>query len=332
MSAIVIDSEVLKSIQDRMTATVAALAAMAAAAVGLPDPGTPGGPVVTPPAAERPSLGVYPGAAAANETAFEVLIGRQVEMIAVHAGRNGLADWGAQSKTSGGFSWQPAALDVKNNNAAEKWSYPLLPDSSGLAYNAALASNATFLQGHRFAAQNVLAASPAGDAPIYIRLGEEMNANWMGWAGVKAQGGAATFIAVYRAAWGVWKGVSSRFRFVWCPILGFGAYEALWPGNDAVDVCGFDAYCNVTDGQSFEVLKVELDRYAAFAKAHNKPLACDEWGVINDTLDKVAFVTKFLAWCTANGLLYQIYFHSHPDYTLANKPKALAAYKAAIAA
>lgn len=86
--------------------------------------------------------------------------------------------------------------------------------------------------------------------PLYLRFGHEMNGEWMSYSAGRPGGPSA---ARFRAAWvrlveRVRAQGASQVRFVWSPnesdfpdVAG-NHMEDYWPGDQYVDVAGFDAY------------------------------------------------------------------------------------------
>lgn len=182
-----------------------------------------------------------------------------------------------------------------------------------------------------------------GNRPLYIRLGHEMNLNFP-W-GVRAVGLTtpdATKTANYKGAWqkihdAMMDEVSSiNWRWVFCPLQtayyqsawwGSGWLDAVWPGDDYVDLVGSDhydadgGYSTVpTDAQRLAVWNgnhlTALTRMNTFAEAHGKPQCLNEWGVwhrisgtTNGGDDNPLYIENMFNWVTTHNFEYVVYFN-----------------------
>lgn len=185
-----------------------------------------------------------------------------------------------------------------------------------------------------------------GQANAIIRLGWEFNGNWYPWAADKD---AVSFVGAFRHVVGVLRAVPGQhFRIVWNPALGTGTVspQALWPGNDAVDLIGIDFYNQswrsqdsdpAVRWQGYLTANYGLDWVAQFAAAHGKAIVVPEWGTGtrpdgHGWGDDPLFVHNMAAWMRTHRVAYQGYWDftaSDYDATMsAGKfPKTLAAYK-----
>jgi hypothetical protein len=121
------------------------------------------------------------------------------------------------------------------------------------------------------------------------------------------------YIAGYRRIAGIFRKVSPRFYFDWCPAVGMGELdpEACYPGDDLVDVISVDVYYRKQyDDQGradngaglFGYRKTQprgLDWLDRFAAAHHKLIGVSEWGVDSDRA--TVFTARFADWIKALG-------------------------------
>ncbi|WP_242138290.1 glycosyl hydrolase [Sphingomonas sp. TREG-RG-20F-R18-01] len=185
-----------------------------------------------------------------------------------------------------------------------------------------------------------------GQPNAIIRLGWEFNGDWYPWSGNKD---TVSFVGAFRHVVGVLRAVpGQRFRIVWNPSLGSGtaAPQALWPGDDVVDLIGIDFYnqswrAQDTDPavrwQGYLSANYGLDWVATFAAAHGKAIVVPEWGTGtrpdgHGWGDDPLFIHNMAAWMRTHRVAYQSYWDftaSDYDSTMsAGKfPQALAAYK-----
>ena len=164
-------------------------------------------------------------------------------------------------------------------------------------------------------AQNLISA---GFGSSYIRLGWEMNADWMGWGICDANGNGLTswasdFVPAFRNIVTSMRSVSgANFKFIWNPIDSSNSscsgarLENFYPGDSYVDNVSLDVYDGIGGDTS------DADRWAdmlngvntggwtaekpdsingqsfqgyglnwleAFGKTHNKQVGLPEWGL-----------------------------------------------------
>jgi hypothetical protein len=113
---------------------------------------------------------------------------------------------------------------------------------------------------------------------------------------------------------------------------------AFYPGDDAVDIVGIDAYdagvpTNQTDRWHYLTTRTDgIGDVERFAAAHDKPMSIPEWGVgpassSNRGGDDPAYVDGIASVVRNNRFVYQSYFYNY-DYAtqLATGPLSLAAY------
>ncbi len=109
-----------------------------------------------------------------------------------------------------------------------------------------------------------------------------------------------------------------------------------YPGDDYVDFISADMYYNTAwdpkdPSAAFDYMLKRtygLNWLDTFAKAHDKPIAFPEWGVMSDNAGP--FIAKFAAWMETHNVAYQSYWNSDADFAGAistgTKPNAGAAY------
>jgi len=133
------------------------------------------------------------------------------------------------------------------------------------------------------------------------------------------------YIAGYRRIVGIFKKVSPRFYFDWCPNIGMGELdpEGCYPGDDVVDVISVDVYYRKqfddqgrTDNGAgiFGYRKTQprgLDWLERFAGAHHKLIGISEWGVDSDRA--TVFTARMAEWI--KGLGPRLSHHNYWDRT-----------------
>jgi len=122
--------------------------------------------------------------------------------------------------------------------------------------------------------------------------------------------------------------------------LPFGEY---YPGDQAVDVIGVDAYDTLVDGsavpagsrrwQAVDGQPYGLAAVAAFARARHKPLSVPEWGLVAPSSggagDDPAYVHAMAALFRSGRVAYQSYFNATTGgvLTLVEVPRSLDTYR-----
>lgn len=242
----------------------------------------------------------------ADATQFETWVGRPVDGVQLHTGRESWEDW------SGSIGW---LIDVWSQQSRPIfWSLQIMPRGATLADGAAGAYDAHYAA----AAQTLAAGQPEGR--IFVRTGWEFNGDWMTWAATR--GRARAFVATFRNLVAQFRAVSDRFVIEWCPNIGDMGMdpEDAWPGDDVVDIVGLDFYyqpqfsSHDPDKAWAEMVgrPYGLAWHRDFAAAHGKPRAFAEWGV---TLDSSApYVRQVAAWVREDDVVYQSYWNSDGDY------------------
>lgn len=214
-----------------------------------------------------------------------------------------------------------AALDRPVN-----WAIPLAWPSISMATVASGAHDATFI-----AIAEAIAENHAEDLNplLYVRLGWEAT-NSYPW---KVQSGAdrhfdqqlaADYIAAFQHVATLFRSVDDRFRFEWNQNYSnkdaagvFYDLDAIYPGDDYVDVIGVDAY-NVArfSGQADPVsawaykanAPYGLNWFASYAASHGKPLALTEWGIDSDNFGY--YVDKLAEFARTNNVIYTNYWNA----------------------
>lgn len=298
-----------------MIARTALLLAIAVPASGLAAP-----------ASARPALVIHVGNDPAALRRFEAWLGCPVDGIGIYGGQANWADW------SGSIGYQ---LNLwRGSHRRLFWSIPLIPEGASLRDAAAGAAD------RRYAvAARTIATQTAGKDTIPIRTGWEFNTTHMPWA---SAGREQAFIGAYRRFVTAFRSVSPRFRFEWTPNLGGRDDPARsYPGDRFVDVIGMDAYYNTAwdSTDAARAWRYNVDRryglawLERFAKAHGKPTAYSEWGVMSDGAGP--YIAAAAAWFAAHRALYQTYWDSNSAFpgklSAGRLPRAGAAFRKAFA-
>lgn len=173
---------------------------------------------------------------------------------------------------------------------------------------------------------------------IKIRLGHEMNlATTYPW---KSHGVEANYIAAFQRVVGLGRAVSSRFKFVFCPLAldaGVAVYnwQSSYPGDAYVDIVSLDYYFYASGFPNLGISDTAaniwssyarpsaggFDEMATFARARGKRLAISELGFIGDAtrLDPWAGAIPLMAdWARAVNVEYIGYWMSNAGGASAN--------------
>jgi hypothetical protein len=170
---------------------------------------------------------------------------------------------------------------------------------------------------HRWTAMARLLRTNHRCRRLYLRFAHEANGTWMPWSV------AAGDLEAFRAAFRLFATTMRRelrgrpVRIVFAPNYGTWHYtpDALWPGNDVVDVVGVSLYewhdCgSPARWAEFASSPIGPDAWLAFAARHGKPLALSEWGARTPY-----FLGRMNAWLarqagtTAGRLVYDVYMN-----------------------
>lgn len=208
------------------------------------------------------------------------------------------------------FAWLPSYWARRNPKRKLVWSLPLTFEHTPLREVASGAHDADF---------EAAAAAIAGSQPdAILRIGWEMNGDWMVWA---AKGVEQDYIAAYRRVAAIFRAASPSFSFDWCANVGLqnSPADRAYPGDDVVDTIGLDIYDvpvppdverrwrdDIASGP-FGLAWLE-----AFAARHGKKMSVAEWGVgLHDAPDNPYFVERMSDWLAAHAA--SIAFHAYFD-------------------
>lgn len=232
----------------------------------------------------------------------EQWLGTNIAHIQLHTGSADWRDW-LTSQDWIASQFAGTGVDIM-------WSVPLIPWGASLAK----AASGSYDQKYLAMAQQML-ANDTGSSEIYVRVGWEFNGD--GWNSSSAVGQPDNYIKAYQNFVDMFRSVSDRFVFEWCPNIGPNDMnpETAYPGDAYVDVIGIDMYYDVqwdsTDPQkAFDWFVNEpygLQWQQDFAAAHGKPTAISEWGINSDAPEFVDLVNQ---WAEQNGMLYTNYWNS----------------------
>jgi hypothetical protein len=221
--------------------------------------------------------------------------------------------------------------DIENPSLIPQWSanrsvtfdlsLAMWPSSGGdFADAAAGAYNSHFVT----LAKNLVAAGLGGAG---IRLGWEFNGTWYPWS-VTTATQAAQFGAAWRQIVGAMQAVpGAHFSYVWCPNSQVGGIDPAlaYPGDAYVTDIGLDIYDynqggSTTPTQRWNALVNDgygLAWQAAFAKAHGKPIAFPEWGLVDQLLtpqaggdDDPLFIQNMFNWFGTHNTDFEDYFNA----------------------
>ena len=124
----------------------------------------------------------------------------------------------------------------------------------------------------------------------------------------------------------------SKLRVIWNPLGGGqpaipgNAAKRFYPGDGYLDVVGNDLY-----GEQGQFARPQNEALYAFARAHGKPYAFPEWGLIDDDYaDFVRYVCAFIR--SHAGVELAAYYKSEAAsrYDLEDKPKSRQIYRECI--
>ena len=197
---------------------------------------------------------------------------------------------------------------------------PLACEYGSLPDVVAGAHNAEFLA----CAQAILPAAPPREL-IWIRLGWEFNLVSQEQRAFdnhspKPNPTPGNYVESYRRVTSIFRRVSTRFRFIWCPNAGDEIENGLsvtdcYPKDDVVDLIGLDLYFNdaydLTSDRGLELWNYRNGqawgptKAAAFAAAHRKPFGMVEHGINNNTVTGYAEeIFKFIRNPASNCILH----------------------------
>jgi len=207
------------------------------------------------------------------------------------------------------IAWQDPFPSQKLNSIADKGSLPmitwepylkksreqsLLPDIASGAYDGLIKAFA--------------AAARKFGKPLLLRWGHEMNGNWYSWSGL--QNGHGVYIDAYRRVRGIFREEGAdNVYFVFSvnsddvPSVKSNRFENYYPGADAVDVVGIDAY-NWGELKLLRrkgpkrLLRRSYER--AVAAFPDKPLMLSEIGSCESGAGKKAWLSEFYSVLAGN--------------------------------
>lgn len=229
---------------------------------------------------------------------FNTWLGRNTNYITVFGS---YTNWSAYDGT---------VADVITNFAGslepKVWSLGTNITGQQLSAAAAGANNAHFL----LAAQRILADAPGDGSYILIRVNEEQNLNSYPWGLPSgANGTPADYIGAWRQFVTTFRGVSSRFRFIWNPNITSGTnpeYDVTqsYPGDAWVDAIGEDYYYDTGSGSPTSNFNYYRDStyglswQASYAATHHKALFICEYGLNGD---QPQWLQLMHSWATTDG-------------------------------
>jgi hypothetical protein len=189
--------------------------------------------------------------------------------------------------------------------------------------------------------KDIIAASPADNTPIYLRLPWEFNLSWQENAAVDKNGrlNATAFIQAWRQLSAMAIRISPRFFIIWCPNVNTNSLDPLlcWPGGQYVHCVTQDFYMQQKynkPGDFAWFLKEQRGLLwgADLARTYNKKYGLSEWGMDSDIF--VADFNMAALWMDGLGTLmhHQCWWDRGEviDSRLTNgaRPRLAAAYKA----
>lgn len=265
------------------------------------------------------ALGVWSGTDQA--TAFQTWLGASVDFVDKHADRTSFA--GCRSSIT--------AFGSLNSAASQQivWSIPLVMTGGSKT----LAANGGYDSEYLSTAQTTLAAHNRTTGPILVRFDWEFNGNWQPWAAQDATDGNL-YIQKWQRAVNIYRGVSNRFKFIWCPNFGQADPDLSWPGSAYVDLVGMDIYYNAGDnagdGTGFFSFAVSdtygLNWLKNRGTTAGRPICFPEFGVkacqtanvgepgpATETSSQAAFVGLLAQWMRDNAVFYATYWDSNLD-------------------
>jgi hypothetical protein len=289
---------------------------------------------VSTPVAAGPELGVYrwdvPNGPA-NVDAFSQWLGKPVELAEAFEAADSWDNIDGAGWQLGPWSqWVRAQLGRNLILAV-----PMLPGISGV-------SLAQCAAGQYDARWTNLANELAyyGLHWAYLRLGWEPDGGWYAWAAPQGQGNEANYAGCFRRIVQVMRNAqpASQWKFVWNPTTAWwdkSYLDAIWPGNEYVDVVGIDLYdqswasgtypypstcdasCRLARQQTAWSNHLwYLSTIRNFAVGHGKPMAIPEWGAAlrpdgHGGGDNAYFVQKMYEFIhdPANYVAFHSYFN-----------------------
>ncbi len=188
------------------------------------------------------------------------------------------------------------------------------------------------------------------DRPVHIRFGHEMNGHWMTYSAGNPHGPSAKqFVAA-------WRRVVDRFRaegadnavFVWSPneddfpARDGNRMEDYWPGEDYVDIAGFDGYDWAStkpqrgDGKDRSFEEVVRGPYERLTRLTDKPIWVCETGTTDP--GKAEWIRDMFATTAFPRVTAIVYFSEDEqrdvqrDWRIDSSDESAAAWRAGVAA
>jgi hypothetical protein len=211
------------------------------------------------------------------------------------------------------FAWLPRYWAQRNPRRKLVWSIPLTFEKTPLREVAAGTHDADFAA--------AAAAIAASQPDAVLRIGWEMNGDWMAWA---AKGVEADYVAAYRRVAAIFRTASPGFVFDWCANVGLqnSPPDLAYPGDDVVDTIGLDVYDVPQPPDARRRWREDiaegpfgLDWLDSFSALHGKRMSLAEWGVgLRGAPDNPYFVEKMSDWIAAHAdrIAFQAYFDAPP--------------------
>ena len=149
------------------------------------------------------------------------------------------------------------------------------------------------------------------DRLICVRIGWEMNGDWMPWS-LGGPGTAQTpenYVGAFRRLARMIRTAVPDVPIDWCPNFDKPS-EAWYPGDEYVDIIGLDVYLNkrwiANDWNEVLSLPSGLRWLERFAQAHKKLISFPEWAT---NYDDGKFVENMHAWMRKRPVVYQAYWN-----------------------
>jgi hypothetical protein len=178
------------------------------------------------------------------------------------------------------------------------------------------------------------AAVKAYAKPVFIRLDWEMNATWYPHWNLPAVT-PAQYVASWRHVVAQFSNVPN-VAFVWAPNVNQPAGKAMsawYPGDDAVDWIGLDAYPQSAPAATIMSGTDGMQTFASFAETHHKPLMLAEWATNLPHPDDAAPVNAVFDWAkqhpkAVKALVWFDFSLPPRDFRLSAHPVGAAAFRA----
>jgi Glycosyl hydrolase family 26 len=279
--------------------------------------------------------GVNAGSGPASPAAFATWRGSGVTVLNGFYPHSTWNDF-AHATYGGPDGWKTAGYQMS-------WAVPMLPQSGGTIETGATGSYNTYFASM---AKQLVADNQSN---AIIRLGWEMNGDWMTWNGVNDP---TAWVAYWKQIVTTMRAVpGANFKFLWSPNVDV-AFDLtkLYPGDAYVDEVGMSvydqswAYSASQSTQRWDELynglygTYGLAWLATFSKTHAKPIAFGEWGLSSRCDghgggDDPYFIQQMHNYIVNNNVAWEAYFNIDPadcedhSLTAGHFPNAAAVYK-----